>query len=122
MGKYPGPIRNTMLGNELRAVLSQNIKNYRAYRSLSQADLAEKAGISITFLSNIERGNKWPYPETLASIAQALEIEVYELFKPDSAIDDAAKVKINSLINDISVSVQDSIKKTYLRYLKAHKS
>jgi transcriptional regulator with XRE-family HTH domain len=122
MGKYPRTIRNIMLCNELRAVLSQNIKNYRAYRSLSQADLAEKAGISITFLSNIERGIKWPYPETLAGIAQALKIEVYELFKPDSAIDDAAKVKINSLINDISASVQDSIKKTYLRYLKARKS
>jgi transcriptional regulator with XRE-family HTH domain len=108
-----------MIGNELRAVLSQNIKNYRTYRSLSQADLAEKAGISITFLSNIERGNKWPYPETLTNIAQALEIEVYELFKPDSTtIDDTAKVKINSLVNDISASVQESIKRTYLQYLK----
>jgi transcriptional regulator with XRE-family HTH domain len=107
-----------MIGNELRAVLSQNIKNYRTYRSFSQADLAERAGISITFLSNIERGNKWPYPETLTSIAQALGIEVYELFKPDSAIDDTAKVKINSLVNDISASVQESIKKTYLQYLK----
>ena len=49
---------------------------------MSQAVLAEKAGISIPFLSDIERGNKWPYMDTLINIANVLEVDVYELLKP----------------------------------------
>jgi transcriptional regulator with XRE-family HTH domain len=44
---------------ELKGILGKNIKFFRSRRHLSQADLAEKAGISITFLSNIERGNNF---------------------------------------------------------------
>jgi transcriptional regulator with XRE-family HTH domain len=50
---------------------------------MSQADLAEKAGISIIFLSDIERSNKWPSLDTLVNLANALKIEVYELLKPE---------------------------------------
>jgi transcriptional regulator with XRE-family HTH domain len=50
---------------------------------MSQAALAEKAGISIIFLSDIERSNKWPSLDTLVNLANALKIEVYELLKPE---------------------------------------
>jgi transcriptional regulator with XRE-family HTH domain len=49
-----------MTGTDLRRILSKNIKLLRGQRSLSQIELAEKADISIPFLSNIERQNKWP--------------------------------------------------------------
>jgi transcriptional regulator with XRE-family HTH domain len=71
-----------MEGKEVRALLGKNLKLYRGLRAMSQAALAEKAGISIPFLSDIERGNKWPYMETLINIANALKIDVYELLKP----------------------------------------
>jgi transcriptional regulator with XRE-family HTH domain len=70
-------------GQRLKETLGKNIKFFRAHRQFSQADLAEKAKISITFLSNIERGNKWPYPDTLSQIAAGLKVDVYELFKPE---------------------------------------
>ena len=47
---------------------------------MSQAALAEKADISLPFISSIEQSSKWPYPDTLAQIANALEIEVSDLF------------------------------------------
>jgi transcriptional regulator with XRE-family HTH domain len=75
---------------ELRAILSQNIKRFRGYRNLSQADFAEKINISIPFMSDIENGKKWASPITLVKIADALGIEVYELLKPDSIIPDNA--------------------------------
>jgi transcriptional regulator with XRE-family HTH domain len=52
---------------------------------MSQAALAERAGISIPFLSDIERGNKWPYMDTLINIANALNVDAYELLKPAEA-------------------------------------
>jgi len=69
---------------ELRATLAQNIKTFRGRRNWSQADLAEKSGLSIVYLSDIERGNKWPYLDTLVKLATALNIEVYELLKPEN--------------------------------------
>ena len=47
--------------------------------------MAEKADISITFLSNIERGVKFPKPAIISQIAEALRVEVHELFKINSA-------------------------------------
>jgi len=73
-----------MSGQEIKTALGTNIKLLRAHRQYSQADLAEKADISITFLSNIERGLKYPKPAVLSQIAEALGTEVYELFKTDS--------------------------------------
>jgi len=66
---------------DLRQILSKNIKSFRGQRSLSQSELAEKADISIPFLSNIERGKKWPHPETLVKLADALDVEVFMLFQ-----------------------------------------
>jgi transcriptional regulator with XRE-family HTH domain len=49
-------------GQEIKAILGKNIKFIRNQRQYSQEILAEKAEISITFLSNIERGLKFPKP------------------------------------------------------------
>jgi len=72
-----------MKGREIRAVLAGNIKTFRGRRNWSQADLAEKTGLSIVYLSDIERGNKWPYLDTLVKLAEALEVEVFELLMPE---------------------------------------
>jgi len=69
-----------MNGQEIKTALGINIKNLRGIREYSQAELAERADISIIYLSNIERGVKYPKPAILAQITEALEVEVYELF------------------------------------------
>ena len=73
-----------MDGAEVRATLARNIKAFRGRRNWSQANLAEKSELSVVYLSDIERGNKWPYLNTLVKIAGALNVEVYELLIPDS--------------------------------------
>ena len=71
-------------GTKIRGILARNIKSFREHRNWSQADLAEYSDISIPFLSEIERGNKWPYPDTLAKIANALNMQVHELFREET--------------------------------------
>ena len=73
-----------MDGQEIKTALGKNIKLVRNHRQYSQALLAEKADISITFLSNIERGLKFPKPAVLAQIAESLGVEIHELFKTNS--------------------------------------
>ena len=52
---------------------------------MTQEDLSERARISVSFLSMIERGERAPHIETLAQIAQALEVEIADLFVPARA-------------------------------------
>jgi len=85
----------------LRAILSQNIKRFRGYRKFSQAEFAEKIDISIPFLSDIENGKKWVSPITLVKIADALNIEVYELLKPETVVPDNAVNIIEKYTADI---------------------
>ena len=99
-----------MTGADLRQILSKNIKSLRSQRSLSQIELAEKADISIPFLSNIERKNKWPHPETLVKIAKALDVEVYILFQEKIPPQPAAlQNSLNQFKKDASVSLHKTV-------------
>jgi len=99
-----------MTGVDLRQILSKNIKSLRSQRSLSQIELAEKADISIPFLSNIERNIKWPHPETLVKIAKALDVDVYTLFQ-EKTLQHPTIVKntLKQYKKDISVSLHKTV-------------
>jgi transcriptional regulator with XRE-family HTH domain len=86
---------------DLRYILSINIKRYRNYRQLSQAELAEKLDISIPFLSDIENGKKWVSPRTLAKIADVFNIDAYELLRPEKSMPDNSANIIEKYTDDI---------------------
>ena len=99
-----------MRGSEIREVFGKNVKVYRNRRKWSQADLADYANISINFLGDIERGKKWPHPDTLAKLADALEIEVFELFMEENLeINLKSKTLMNRFVKDVSVSLKKSL-------------
>ena len=50
---------------------------------MTQEDLSERARISVSFLSMIERGERSPHLETLAAIADALEVRMADFFLDD---------------------------------------
>ena len=75
-------------------------------------ELAEKANISMNFLSEIERGLKWPYPDTLQSLADSLGTEVYELFRPENGTDHDIDKFMERFSRDVIIAVQESVKKS----------
>ena len=75
-------------------------------------ELAEKANISMNFLSEIERGNKWPYPETLQNLAESLGVEVFELFRPEAESVPGMGDYMRRFSNDVFIAVQESVKKS----------
>ena len=114
-----------MGGQEIKAALGRNIKLLRAYRQFSQEVLAEKADISVAYLSKIERGIKYPKPDILSQIAEGLGVEVYELFKtnPDSKpkpiIANSDKKKLlNSLSKVMTTKINTAVNKTMEKVLK----
>jgi len=64
----------------IRGLLSFNIKNRRQILGISQVNLAEKIGISAQYIGQIEQNKKFPSPEMLERIAEALEIDSPQLF------------------------------------------
>jgi len=60
--------------------LGARIREERKKASLTQEKLAELTELSIDFIGYIERGKQAPYLKTLGRIANALGVEVYELF------------------------------------------
>ena len=59
---------------------SENIRRFRLSKKLTQERLAERAGITSAYISEIENQKKVGKFETIASLANALEVEPYELF------------------------------------------
>jgi len=94
---------------ECRTLLSRNIKRFRNRIGLSQLHLALELGISTTFLSDIETGKKWVSAQTLTQIAQALKIEVFELFKPEQTIRDDVNSAVAKYLDDVDDAFIKSI-------------
>ena len=105
-----------MNGTIVREILARNIKSFREHRKWSQADLADYADISIPFLSEIERGNKWPYPDTLAKIAGAFEIKVHELFWEGITLDKERDFTA-MVVNEMLVAQKEAAYYVSKRYL-----
>ncbi|GHV76661.1 hypothetical protein AGMMS49942_14820 [Spirochaetia bacterium] len=103
--------------HELRNILSINLKRYRNYRKFSQAELAEKLGISIPFLSDVENGRKWVSPVTLVKFATALKIEPYELFKPEDTLSPSVATALSKWSDEVSEAVTQTLENIRGHYL-----
>ena len=64
----------------MSVALGRRIKALRRLKLVTQQELAEQVNISVTMLSNIERGAKNPPPQLLENIAHQLKISGDELF------------------------------------------
>jgi transcriptional regulator with XRE-family HTH domain len=89
-------------GDNIKNLLSYNVRLYRDTLGYTQEKLAEKAGISPPYLGAIERGEKWPSSETLAGIAAGLKVNPYDLLKPEHNI----SVEINKLTDKMLKEIQ----------------
>ncbi len=61
--------------DNLKIIFGIKIKSFRIERELSLKDLSKKAGIAVSYLSEIESGKKYPKPEKMISLARALGVE-----------------------------------------------
>src|SRR5207248_11203395 len=56
------------------------IKSYRSQRGLSQGDIERRTGLLRCYLSRVENGHTVPSLETLAKIAEAMDISLADFF------------------------------------------
>ncbi len=63
----------------LRYILGLKLKGLRQGRGYSLTEAAERAGVSISYLSEIEKGRKYPKPDKLLKLADAFGVPYDEL-------------------------------------------
>lgn len=64
----------------LRSLFGKRLRKIRRQNDLTQERLAEMLGVSVEFVSNMERGVNAPSFETIEKIAQAFNLPINELF------------------------------------------
>lgn len=65
--------------SDIREILAQNIKKYRAIAGLSQEELAAVCGLHRTYISDVERCARNISIDNVEKIAKAFNISVAEL-------------------------------------------
>jgi transcriptional regulator with XRE-family HTH domain len=79
-GMRPGPSHVPDTSGHLQG-LARRIRALRERRGLTQEDFAARCGISVSFASLLERGERSPSYETLLQVAAALGLPLSELFR-----------------------------------------
>jgi len=95
----------------IRKILSNNLKKYRAIFHYSQAKLAEKAGLSMQTLNDIEGCRRWVSSKTLSKLAKELSVSEYQLLLPDNIS--------NHKTNDLPLKTLALLKKTIKKNIDA---
>ena len=105
----------------IREILALNLKENRQKCGLTQEKLAEKAGISANYLSMVEVSKKFPTPEMLDRLANALKIETFQLFDASATAEGAILHLEKSILNNIKQVVKETVKETINEECKYNK-
>jgi transcriptional regulator with XRE-family HTH domain len=103
--------------NTARELRAATIKVRRTELGLTQEKLAELAAVSYQMVHDIEGCRTWVSDKTLQSLSQALEVEIYVLFRPDEEANSETKELVTRFAKDISVSLNQSLGKLTKKYL-----
>src|SRR5947209_11526783 len=107
--------------------IGETIRNYRMQKGMSQGDIEKRTGLLRCYLSRVENGHTIPSLDTLAKIAQAMELPLGQFFAESHANGNNAKnlpalteeeVRFLSQIRRYSSSLNDSDRKLVLAMVK----
>lgn len=84
--------------------LHERLKELRSHKDLTLREVAERSGLSVSYLSDIERGRTTPTLNTIEVIAEVFEMSVVDFL---SGVDFAGEVTDASLPPGLDELVQD---------------
>ena len=96
--------------------IGQQIRKYRRAQGMSQEQLSEKVGISVTHMSHIETGNTKLSLAVFVDIVQALDVTADDLLSDGTSSRKASFDEVNSLLDGCTTKqlriITDIIKAT----------
>jgi transcriptional regulator with XRE-family HTH domain len=101
-----------------KVLLGKRIQELRKSRKFSQEELAEKAGISSQYVSNIERGKENPTLDMLFTLTDALKVTLSEMcdYEPVGNMD---RKSVENLLRELLRTADIGRLKTAAKVLKA---
>ena len=100
-----------MTEDELQTRVIQNIRALRKKAGLSQEKLADKADISRQMMNDIEGRRRWLTQKTLVKLANALEVDVHELFIPSAQENEKTKGIYDTITQEVVSQVKEAVDK-----------
>lgn len=61
--------------DHIRLLFGLKLRQLRLDKSLSASDLAQKAGLSVSYITEIEKGRKYPKADKISALAAALDVD-----------------------------------------------
>ena len=106
-GLMKNPSQNT------KVLLGQRIRSLRNSKGWTQQELGGRADVNYKFLGEIERGQQNPSFQVLAKVAEALEVELPELFRLEQEISDRKEIekRINGIVKNLP---DDALRQVFL--------
>jgi transcriptional regulator with XRE-family HTH domain len=98
--------------------IGEVIKSYRSDRGLSQGDIERRTGLLRCYLSRVENGHTVPSLETLAKIAEAMEISLADFFPGSDTAGDRETRKILGELSDEEIRFLADDKKLVLAMIR----
>jgi len=91
--------------------IGEIIRRYRGDRGLSQGDIERRTGLLRCYLSRVENGHTVPSLETLAKIAEAMEITLADFFPGEESARDRDTRKMLGEMTEEEIRFLAEIKK-----------
>lgn len=96
---YQSPEDATVESRDLLSAIGETLRSIRNERNLTLRQVSEGSHVSVSYLAEIERGEKDPSSRVLESVAAGLDIEVSELLiKISAALEPAPVVPVSDSI------------------------
>ncbi len=89
-----------------KELLGLKVKEFRKLRKITQEKLSEIVGVDNGYISKLEVGQNFPSITTLEKIANALNVELYELFQYTSIKENDFKEEILKIYDKLSKEKQ----------------
>ena len=99
--------------SEIAEILGTNIRSLRKKAGWTQEKLAEKAGISVPFMTQIELARKTASLEVVESIAKALNVSYERLFKTETSESKDLSFNLHVLENDLIENISQVIREKF---------
>lgn len=98
----------------IQSLVGSNIKTHRDRLGITQQELAERSGLSQSFVADIERGHKFPSPDSIERLSEALAVRPYQLFlAPQDLLEHASgsglRDHLSQLKSDLSSVIDRSL-------------
>jgi len=87
---------------DILELVGKRIRDIRKTKNLSQEQLGEKSGFHFTYIGGLERGERNISISNLAKIADALEVNIRDLFNFEQELSEEKQITISEIVRLLS--------------------